>query len=109
MVFNNRAAIGGFDESGSTPAGWYWSSTEDNLSYAWAQRFSDGTLGSNIKGHDSSLGLCGGDPPPRPVAPALERHEASAREGLNVAACAEDFLRLHRAELKIIQVHSNIS
>src|SRR5947209_3092432 len=27
LLFNNRAAIGGFDESGSYPAGWYWSST----------------------------------------------------------------------------------
>jgi hypothetical protein len=27
VLFNNRAAIGGFDESGDDPAGWYGSST----------------------------------------------------------------------------------
>jgi hypothetical protein len=25
VLFNNRAAIGGFDLSGSEPSGWYWS------------------------------------------------------------------------------------
>src|SRR5579884_1282501 len=42
VLFNNRAAIGGFNRTGSGLAGWYWSSTED-YGYAWAQRFSDGT------------------------------------------------------------------
>src|SRR5437762_1894389 len=28
VLFNNRAAIGGFDASGLNPGGWYWSSTE---------------------------------------------------------------------------------
>ena len=41
VLFQNRAAIGGFDTTGSTPAGWYWSSSRYNGS-AWAQRFSDG-------------------------------------------------------------------
>src|SRR5438270_454680 len=41
-LFNNRAAIGGFNESGSDPAGWYWSSTVNYSFTAWAQRFSDG-------------------------------------------------------------------
>ena len=27
MLFRNRAAIGGFDTTGSYPAGWYWSSS----------------------------------------------------------------------------------
>src|SRR5712691_7330547 len=30
VLFQNRAAIGGFDESGSDPAGWYWSSSQDS-------------------------------------------------------------------------------
>jgi uncharacterized protein DUF1566 len=42
VLFNNRAAIGGFDVSGSYPAGWYWSGTQYGLWGAWAQRFSDG-------------------------------------------------------------------
>jgi hypothetical protein len=42
VVFNNRAAIGGFDVSGSFPAGWYWSGTQDSKWTAWGQRFSDG-------------------------------------------------------------------
>jgi uncharacterized protein DUF1566 len=43
VLFNNRAAIGGFNVSGSRPAGWYWSSTDVTMSYAWCQRFSDRT------------------------------------------------------------------
>ena len=27
VLFNNRAEIGGFNETGSDPAGWYWSSS----------------------------------------------------------------------------------
>jgi hypothetical protein len=42
VLFQNRAAIGGFDISGSLPAGWYWSSTQYDDTNAWAQRFSDG-------------------------------------------------------------------
>jgi hypothetical protein len=42
LLFNNRAAIGGFDTSGSYPAGHYWSSAEDSKYDAWLQRFSDG-------------------------------------------------------------------
>lgn len=42
VLFTNRAAIGGFNTSGSYPAGYYWSSSEDDTNYAWNQRFSDG-------------------------------------------------------------------
>jgi uncharacterized protein DUF1566 len=41
-LFNNCAAIGGFDASGLYPAGWYWSSSLIGRWHAWAQRFSDG-------------------------------------------------------------------
>jgi hypothetical protein len=42
VLFDNRAAIGNFDTTGSDSAGWYWSSSR-TLGYgAWAQRFSDG-------------------------------------------------------------------
>jgi len=27
VLFNDRAAVGGFDISGSIPAGWYWSAS----------------------------------------------------------------------------------
>jgi hypothetical protein len=43
MLVNNRAAIGGFDTSGSFPAGYYWSSSEYGGSVAYGQRFSDGS------------------------------------------------------------------
>jgi hypothetical protein len=39
VLFKNRAAIGGFDVTGSIPAGWYWSWSEDGTFTAWAQRF----------------------------------------------------------------------
>src|ERR1035438_1397603 len=42
VLFQNRAAIGGFDESGSYP-GWYGSSSQNYFYYyAWVQRFSHG-------------------------------------------------------------------
>lgn len=40
VLFNNRASIGGFDVTGSYPAGWYWSASPDNSCEAWGQRFS---------------------------------------------------------------------
>jgi hypothetical protein len=57
VLFNNRAAIGGFNVDGSYPAGWYWSSspyyTDDWL--AWGQRFSDGYQGYDGKDALSSV------------------------------------------------------
>jgi hypothetical protein len=55
VLYNNRAAIGGFDESGSDPAGWYWSSSQGTNGDAWAQRFSDGYQYNYFKNYDSSL------------------------------------------------------
>jgi hypothetical protein len=42
VLYNNRAAIGGFNPSGSFPAGHYWSSSEPHDTSAWSQSFSDG-------------------------------------------------------------------
>jgi hypothetical protein len=49
VLFNNRAAIGGFNVSGSLPAGWYWSAKSYTWT-AWCQRFSDGRQGYNLFG-----------------------------------------------------------
>jgi hypothetical protein len=38
VLFNNRAAIGGFNVSGSYPGGWYWSSSSDYGWGAWHAR-----------------------------------------------------------------------
>jgi uncharacterized protein DUF1566 len=54
-LFNNRAAIGGFDVSGSNPAGWYWSASSDNEWGAWERRFSDGFQVSDSKEGVSAL------------------------------------------------------
>jgi len=43
VLSTNRTAIGGFNLTGSFPAGWYWSSSERNNANSWYQRFSDGT------------------------------------------------------------------
>jgi hypothetical protein len=51
VLFNNRAAIGRFDISGSHPAGWYWSASPSKLCLAWCQRLSDGAQGHADKGH----------------------------------------------------------
>jgi hypothetical protein len=45
VLYENRnkgKLKGTFNETGSAPAGWYWSSTPDHSYLAWAQRFSDG-------------------------------------------------------------------
>jgi hypothetical protein len=42
VLFNNRAAIGGFNVSGSPPGGWYWSASPDSDWVGWGQRFRDG-------------------------------------------------------------------
>jgi hypothetical protein len=42
VLFNNRAAIGGFDVSGRFNAGWYWSASSNPKWGAWCQRFNDG-------------------------------------------------------------------
>lgn len=55
VVFNNRAAIGGFNVTGSDPAGWYWSSSQNYLWTAWGQRFSDGYQGLNYNSLHSSV------------------------------------------------------
>ena len=55
VLFNNRAAIGGFNVSGSTPAGWYWSGTQSLKWFAWRQDFSDGYRDGFDKVHHSSV------------------------------------------------------
>jgi hypothetical protein len=43
VLFNHRAAIGGFKKSSAFPAEWYWSSSQhSNLRNAEAMRFGDG-------------------------------------------------------------------
>ena len=55
VLFNNRAAIGGFNDTGLMNAGWYWSSSQNGNYGAWGQRFSDGDQNYGMKGIDSSL------------------------------------------------------
>jgi Protein of unknown function (DUF1566) len=55
VLFNNRAAIGGFNVTGAYPAGWYWSASEDSEWYAWGQRFSDGCQHYHSKDFPSSV------------------------------------------------------
>src|ERR1022692_2660770 len=56
VLYQNRAAIGGFEESGSEPVGWYWSSSQYDYNTAWGQRFCDGKqFYLNLKNTDSSV------------------------------------------------------
>jgi ATP-dependent Clp protease ATP-binding subunit ClpA len=55
VLFNNRAAIGGFNLTGSPPAGWYWSASSDGRSYAWDQRFGDGSQYGYYKDNQSAV------------------------------------------------------
>jgi hypothetical protein len=54
LLFQNRHAIGGFNTSGSAPAGWYWSSSQGDGD-AWVQRFSDGRQNVNPQSIVASL------------------------------------------------------
>jgi hypothetical protein len=49
LLYKNRAAVGGFDESGGFPSGWYWSCTERRNYEGWSQRFTDGEQSYNLK------------------------------------------------------------
>lgn len=55
VLFNNRAAIGELNVTGSMPAGWYWSASSHYLWYAWVQRFSDGRQDDSDKGRYLSV------------------------------------------------------
>ena len=55
VLYQNRAAIGGFEESGSVPGGRHWSSSQFNEYIAWGQRFSDGHQDFSNKVNVSSL------------------------------------------------------
>jgi hypothetical protein len=53
---NQGKLKGTFNETGSDPAGWYWSSTPNFINIAWAQRFSDGYQNTKyFRNIDSSL------------------------------------------------------
>ena len=54
LLFQNRHAIGGFNTSGASPAGWYWSSSQGDRD-AWVQRFNDGRQNLNPKSIVASL------------------------------------------------------
>ena len=57
VLFNNRAAIGGFNLAGSNPAGWYWSASPYTTWTAWCQRLSDGAQGNLHKDYPQSVRL----------------------------------------------------
>jgi hypothetical protein len=54
MLFENRAAIGGFNEAGSYPYGWYWSSSRI-YDDAWVQRFSFGSQDYSLRNNVAAL------------------------------------------------------
>ena len=45
VVYANKAVIGGFNETGANPSGWYITSSEFSITDVWAIRFSDGFQG----------------------------------------------------------------
>ena len=60
VLYENRnrgKLTGTFNETGSYPADWYWSSTPNSSDYAWRQRFSDGNQNNSSRINDSSLRL----------------------------------------------------
>jgi len=55
VLYTSKTAIGGFNVSGSFPAGYYWSSSEYSNFFAWNQRFSDGNQFNSTKNGGSSV------------------------------------------------------
>jgi hypothetical protein len=55
VLFNNRAAIGGFTGARLLRPGWYWSSSEQRYFDAKDQRFSDGHQSAHRKYHQSAV------------------------------------------------------
>ena len=55
QLYKNRNAIGGFNQSGDYPAGWYWSSSSGSAHHAQVQRFSDGEQIWDFKDDPASL------------------------------------------------------
>jgi Protein of unknown function (DUF1566) len=55
VLFNNRAAIGGFDVAGAIPSGWYWSASWYSPCTAQDQRFRDGYQDVDDKGNRFSV------------------------------------------------------
>src|SRR5262245_55261790 len=55
VLFNNRAAIGGFTGAKLLRPGWYWSASEQGYFDAKDQRFSDGHQSAHRKYHVSAL------------------------------------------------------
>jgi hypothetical protein len=55
VLFNNRAAIGGFNLTGANPAGRYWSASRGTKWAGWGQRFSDGSQYRSLWGFPGSI------------------------------------------------------
>lgn len=69
VLYQNRdkgALKSTFDESGSSIAGWYWSSTAHGYDSGWAsmQRFSDGNRNWGEKGYEASVRPVRSEPRP---------------------------------------------
>jgi hypothetical protein len=89
MLFDNRAAIGGFDIGGSYPTGSYWSSTQDGKCHAWtngsATELRSTTSLRSIPCLCGASGKARPDPPPLAVEPRFDRFERSPRYRVFVA------------------------
>jgi hypothetical protein len=55
VLFQNRAGISGFNETGLNPESWYWSSSQTDYFNGWGQRFSDGYQTHYFNYYDSPL------------------------------------------------------
>ena len=55
VLYNNRAAIGGFNESRSDRAAWYWSAWPTSRNNAWDQHFGGGNQTDGSKTNEFSL------------------------------------------------------
>lgn len=92
MLFNSRAAIGGFNESASTPASGYWSSEDLSLNLARHLKFSEKyTYESQFKTHAAAVRLVWseGDIKVKPV-PVNDTAIAAAKDALEVGTKMAD-------------------
>jgi hypothetical protein len=110
VLFNNRAAIGGFDETGWGIAAWYWSSSRSKHDHAWGQRFSDGTQYNDTRYGISSVRLvCSEAPKVTPGSPILatemQKENLTVEEQIAVARAVGDGL-VSRYKLALKQINS---
>lgn len=77
ILFNNRAAIGGFNQTGDYPQGSYWSCQTQDDPWIWTEKFNYGAQDILHKDQYISTRCVRSLPKEEPAAPDLESESAA--------------------------------